>query len=390
MEEGLQFLLHLALILLFANIGGHLSKRFNQPAVLGQILAGLLLGPSVFKIIHRTEFITSIAEIGVILLMFIAGLETDLEELKCSGKSSFLVALGGVVFPLIFGVFAVMIFSPSANTVQALFVGVILTATSVGITVQVLRELKQLKTKQGMAVLGAAIIDDVVGIILVTLVASTANPEGASDIVFVIGKIIMFFALAVGFGMIFSKMLTRYTDFFVRENRILTAALIFCFLLAFIAEEMGVAAIIGAYLTGVIFSTTSHRNRVSHEIQNIAYSLFTPIFFVNIGLKVELSNIHGSLLISIFIIIAAILGKVLGCGLGAKLSNFSTRQSLQISLGMIPRAEVALIVASLGLKVGIIGEDIFTSIILLVLVSTIITPILLKLAYKNEINSEIA
>lgn len=387
MESELLFLLHLPLILLFASLGGYISRRFNQPAVLGQIIAGLLLGPSVLNAIHATEFINSFAEIGVILLMFIAGLETDLDELKASGKCSLNVAFGGVVFPLIFGFLTIMMFSDSANTAQALFVGVILTATSVGITVQVLRELKQLKTKQGMAVLGAAIIDDVVGIILVAIVTSSLAGDGSNNIMFVIGKIIVFFALAIGFGVIFSKTLTKYKDFFMRDNRVLTSALIFCFLLAFIAEEMGVAAIIGAYLTGVIFSTTSHRNVVSHEIQRIAYAIFTPVFFMNIGLKVDLSGAKSAIGLSIVIILAGVLGKIVGCTLGAKLSKFSLKESFQISVGMIPRAEVALIISSLGLKIGIINQDIFTAVIVLVIVSTIITPVLLKLSYgKNRVS----
>ncbi|WP_066506109.1 cation:proton antiporter [Abyssisolibacter fermentans] len=384
MDEGALFLLEIGLILLFANIGGYISKKLEQPAVLGQILIGLIIGPSVLNLVSATDFINHMAEIGVILLMFIAGLETDLDDLKASGQSSAIIAIGGVIFPFIFGMGVVYLLKANSTFQEQLFVGVILTATSVSITVQALRELNRLRTKQGMAILGAAIIDDVVGIILLAVVVSAINPAEGTSILFVILKIIAFFVIALILGIVFSKTITKYSDIMRRDGRLLTSALIFCFFLAFIAEEMGVAAIIGAYITGVIFSTTPHRNRVSHEIQNIAYALFTPIFFVNIGLKVQLHGIGNSILLSVGIILAAIFGKVIGCLIGARVSKFNLKESFQISIGMIPRAEVALIVTSLGLKLKVIGHDIFTSIILLVLVSTIITPILLKIVYKND------
>lgn len=384
MKGDLTFLLHIALILLFANLGGFVSRKLKQPAVLGQIVVGLLLGPSVLNLIESTEALGHMAEIGVILLMFIAGLETDLEDLKASSSSSALIALGGVAVPLGFGILAVLLSKPGASLHEGLFLGVILTATSVSITVQSLRELGKLRTRQGVGVLGAAIIDDVAGIIILTLVVGMISPVEGESVFLVLGKIIVFFVFSIGFGVVFSKLLTKYSNIVSRENRVLTAALIFCFLLAFVAEELGVAAIIGAYFTGVVFSTTPHRNRVSHEIQRIAYALFTPIFFLNIGLGVRISNVSGVIGLSIAIILAAVFGKVIGCGIGAKLSKFSNREALQISIGMIPRAEVALIVTNLGLKVGIIGKDIFTAVILTVLVSTIITPPLLKAAFGDK------
>ncbi len=386
MKGDVTFLLHIAVILLFANLGGFVSRKLKQPAVLGQIVAGLLLGPSVLALIETTEALKHMAEIGVILLMFIAGLETDIDDLKASSKSSAFIALGGVVVPLALGILAIMLVKPQSNINEGLFLGVILTATSISITVQALRELRQLKTRQGVGILGAAIIDDVVGIIILTLIISMVSPFQGENILWVLGKIIIFFVLSVGLGIIFSKLLTKYSEIVIRDNRVLTAALIFCFLLAFAAEELGVAAIIGAYFTGVVFSTTPHRNRVSHEIQRIAYSLFTPIFFINIGLSVKIGNVMEVLGLSVVVIIVAILGKVIGCGIGAKISKFSNREALQISIGMIPRAEVALIITNLGLKLGIIGKDVFTAIILMVLVSTIITPPLLKLSFRSSEN----
>jgi len=376
--------LDIAVILLFASVGGTISQKLKQPAVLGQIVAGLILGPSVLNLISTTESIHHMAEIGVILLMFIAGLETDISDLKASSKSSTLIALGGVLLPMGLGMLSLLVMKPEAPLTEGLFVGIILTATSVSITVEALRDLGKLRTKQGIGILGAAIIDDVVGIILLTLVVGLISPGESQSIIVVIGKILGFFALAAILGVVFSKLLTKYSTIFAKQNRVLTFALIFCFSLAFIAEELGVAAVIGAYFTGVIFSTTPHRNRVSHEVQRIAYSIFTPVFFINIGLVVSFGNLGGSILLSIVIIIGAIIGKVVGCGIGAKFSNFTARESLQIGVGMIPRSEVALIVTNLGLRLGAIGDEIFTSIILMVLVTTLVTPLLLKLAFRKD------
>ncbi|MBS4536457.1 cation:proton antiporter [Clostridium sp. D2Q-14] len=384
MESSLMFLKDIAMLLFFASVGGYISSKLKQPQVLGQIIFGLLIGPSILNIIKSTEFIEQIAQIGVILLMFIAGLETDLDDLKSSSKSSTSIALGGVLGPMILGMIGILLLKGTVALNEAIFVGVILTATSVSITVQTLRELGQLRTRQGIGILGAAIIDDVVGIILVTLVVGIVDPTQNSNIIFVLGKIIFFFVISLVIGVIFSKSLTKFSDKVNRENKLLTLALIFSFSLAFIAEELGVAAIIGAYITGVIFSCTPHRNRVSHEIQRVAYSIFTPIFFMNIGLGVKLDNIGGSVLLSVVIITAAILGKVGGCYVGGRISKFTTRESLQIGIGMVPRAEVALIVANLGLSIDVIGQDVFTGVVLLVLASTIITPILLKKVYSDK------
>lgn len=384
MNNGFRFLLDIAIILLFANIGGYISAKLKQPAVLGQIIAGLILGPSILNLVGSTDIISHLAEVGVIMLMFIAGLETDLKDLKASSKSSSLIALGGVTLPLILGIIAMMIMSPGSNITEGLFVGVILTATSVSITVETLRDLKKLSTKQGIGVLGAAIMDDVVGIILVSLVAGIAVPSQGTGILIVVAKIAIFFIIALVAGVAFSKILTKYAHVFNRKNRVLSSALIFCFVMAFIAEEMGVAAIIGAYLTGVIFSVTPHRDKVSREIQSIAYSIFTPIFFINIGLTVQLQNAGTAIGLSIVIILVAIIGKIVGCGVGAKLSGFNTIESMQVGIGMIPRSEVALIVTNLGIKLGIIGNEIFTAIILMVLVTTIATPPLLKYVFAKE------
>lgn len=382
--EEYQFLMDLVIIILVANIGGYIANRFNQPSVLGQIVGGLVAGPTFLGLVHDSAFITDMSEIGVILLMFIAGLETDVDELRSSGKASTLIAMGGVVVPFALGGLALMVLRPGLETLEYIYYGIILTATSVSITVQTLRDMNCLRCRSGVSILGAAIIDDVIGIILVTVVTGMVSPSGSANILWVIGKIIGFFLIAIGIGVVFYKVLNKHGEIFNRQRRLLQAALIYSFVSAIFAEEMGVAAIIGAYFTGVVFSTTHFRNQVSHEVQRVAYALFTPIFFVHIGIAVNMPPFSWSLVIlSLALTATALIGKVIGSGLGAKLSKFSNQEAIQIGLGMMPRAEVALIVANLGLEMGIIGQEIFTTVIVMVLLSTIVTPIMLKGAFKQ-------
>lgn len=384
MEHGATFLFDVSIILVFANIGGMLAKKIKQPAVLGQILAGLLIGPALLNIIEPGEFISNIAEIGVILLMFIAGMETDLNELRKSAGSSLAVAIGGIIFPFVLGYLAIKFLFPLEGNQQALYTGVILTATSISITVQSLREFGKIRDKVGVTTLGAAIMDDVIGIVLLTIVVGVASPGKSTNPLLVIGKIVLFFVLAIILGRLFVAFMNKHSAKILRNSNIAALAIIICFILAFTAEEFGVAAIIGAYFTGIIFSLTPYSNRVSHDIHNIAYTIFTPVFFVNIGLSVKFQGSAGIIIPVIVIILAAVSGKIIGSGLGARLTGFKNRESLQIAIGMIPRAEVALIVANLGKNTGIINNTIFTSTILMVVITTIITPPLLKIAFKAD------
>jgi len=377
------FLLELAIMLMWAKIGGFISNKLKQPAVLGQIIAGVLLGPMVFGILKETEVIKVFAEIGVIFLMFIAGLETDINELRESSRSSAIIAGFGVVVPLILGAGTAYLLGRSL--IESLFIGVILTATSVSISVQTLREMGKLRTRQGTAILGAAIIDDVLGIILLTLLISFVLPASAeSGILVVIGKMLIFFVTAGVVGYLATKLLIRYFKRVNVGDRVVTIAIIACFLAAFYAEELGVAAITGAYFTGIIFSTTPFRSKVSHNMQIIAYSIFTPIFFISIGLKVESGDLGSVLGFALIITLVAIAGKIIGCGMGARITKFDNLQSLQIGIGMIARAEVALIITNLGLKLNIIGHTVFASVVLLVLLSTLVTPSLLKYVFSRE------
>ena len=378
MESEYIYLVEIGVILLAANIGGLISKKLKQPAVLGQILVGVLLGAGLFE---KTVLITHLAEIGVIFLMFIAGLETDVKELKESSKSSSMIALGGVLFPLL--LVGGVTYLITKDTTMSLFMGIISTATSVSISVQTLREIGQLRTKQGISILGAAIMDDIVGILLLTLVIGIVSPESGNNFFFVISKIGAFFVITFILGMVITKFIKAYGLKINIEDKIVTYAIVICFFLAFASEELGVAAITGAYFAGVVFSMTPHRHRVSHDINRIASIFFTPVFFVAIGMGVDLSSVGSALGIGSIIIFFAIVSKVLGSGLGALISGFDKNQALQIGIGMVPRAEVAIIIANLGAKLNLIGESEIATIILMVLVTTIITPSLLKWSFSR-------
>lgn len=383
MHSELAFILEIGVILLAANIGGLISRKLKQPAVLGQIVAGIILG---LGIMEKTEVIEHMGEIGVIFLMFIAGLETDVKELQESSKSSSLIAVGGVIVPIVLVTGGTYFLT--RDLTSSMFMGVISTATSVSISVQTLRELGQLRTRQGIGILGAAIIDDIVGIILLTLIVGVIKPEVSSSVLIVIAKIVGFFMLVFVVGTLITKFINKFGKSIRIEEKIVTYAIVTCFILAFISEELGVAAITGAYFSGVVFSMTAFRHKVSHEVNRVATLLFTPVFFVSIGMGVDISAALSALGIGSVFIVMGVLGKVIGCGLGARLSGFQGKKALQIGVGMVPRAEVAIIIANLGIQMDIIGQHELAAVILMVLVTTLITPSMLKWTFDNASASE--
>ncbi|MBV1759293.1 MAG: cation:proton antiporter [Dethiosulfatibacter sp.] len=381
----LDYILNIALVLIFANLGGMLSRKLKQPVVLGQILAGVLIGPIVLNIVVPDIIISSFAEIGVILLMFLAGIETDLGDLKRTAGAASAIAFGGIITPFIMGFGAIYYFFPQEGVIGAAFVGVILTATSIGISVQVLRELKKIKEKTGISILGAAVIDDIIGIILLTVVLGVASPTGETGIVIVLLKMVGFFVLAGVSGRIFTSFMTKYSVKMLRNRNVGAFAIIVCFLLAYLAQGFGLAAIIGAYFSGIVFSMTPYNNRVEQDVSNIAYTLFTPIFFLNIGLSISVKNISLIIMPVVVLFLAAALSKVIGCSIGAKAMKYSFRESLQVGIGMMPRGEVVLITANIAKAGGFISDTIFTSLVVVVLITTIVTPSLLKKAYTPKI-----
>lgn len=379
MNSELIFIFDIAIILLLALLGGMLAKKMNQPEVLGQIIVGIILGAGLMT---KTNTIEEIGQIGVIFLMFIAGLETDIDELKESGRSSSLIALGGVLVPGV--LVSLTTYLITKNFEASIFMGIISTATSVSISVQTLKEIGHLRSKEGVAILGAAIMDDVAGIIMLTLSIGILKPTAGSSLTMVITKILMFFLIVFILGKLLRYILIKIDNRIKIDEKMVSLALIVCLLLAFISEELGVAAITGAFFAGVLFSMTKYRNNITYEINRIASLFFVPIFFVVIGMGVDLKLAFSVIGIGSFIIIIAILAKIIGSGFGAKFSGFGTNESLQIGIGMVPRAEVAIIISNLGLSLGIINQKMMAITILMVVSTTLLTPSMLKWSFERK------
>lgn len=382
-----RYLLDIALILLSTKFLGLLTRRFNLPQVVGALLAGVILGPSVLNILHETDFIGMMAELGVIVIMFTAGLESDIIQLKNSGKDSLIIATFGVIIPLIGGTIVAYIFndgslSTVSNILQNVFIGAILTATSVSITVEALRELGKLSEKSATVILGAAIIDDILGIIVLTIITSISDKSVNVGIVFL--KIIAFFifALVVGYiiYIVFDKWINKYD---IDKRRFVIGAFVVCLLLSFCAEEFfGVADITGAFIAGLVLSRNRETEYISKRFDIISYMLLSPIFFASIGINMEIPKMTVSIIIMTIVLVAvAMLSKIIGCGLGAKICGYSKKEIIQIGTGMMARGEVALVIANKGIKLGIMNTYFLPSIIIMIITAAICTPILLKKAY---------
>lgn len=379
----------LAIIILFAKLFGLLAKKLKAPQVVGEIVAGLIIGPSVLGLVGQSDFIAQLAEIGVLLLMFYAGLETDLKELLHTGPVALVIACMGVAVPLFGGYLLYSCFygfSPAGSDefYKAVFTGVIMTATSVGITVQTLRELGRLKSKVGTVIMSAAIIDDVIGIIVLTFVIGFKSPE--SNSLQVVINTVLFFAFALVVGFIIYKVFKLIDKRYFHQRRIPILGLCLCFAMAYAAEKyFGIADITGAYVAGIILCNLRDSEYIAEKMDISSYMIFGPVFFASIGLKTEFSGLTASLLLfSVCFVLVALVTKIIGCGGISRLFGYRGRDCFKIGVGMMTRGEVALIVAQKGLAVGLMEPVFFTSVILLIICSSIITPVVMKLLYRSE------
>ncbi len=387
--ETYEILKDLAIIFICAKGAGLLARRLKAPMVVGEIVAGLLIGPCLLGWVEPTAFIKQMAEIGVILIMFSAGLETNLQEMKKSGFAAFLIACVGVLVPLIGGSLLYMCvygFSEfgSDEFFKAVFIGCIMTATSVGITVEVLKEMGKLNSRVGQTILSAAIIDDVIGIIVLTFVLGFKDPN--SNTLLVTGKILLFLVLSLVIGFIIYKVFKFYDDRHAHTRRIPIIAITLCFIMAYIAEKyFGIADITGAYIAGIILCNVRDAEYIDRRVNINGYMFFAPMFFVGIGLETDLRTVDSSMIVfSIGFVLVAMISKVIGCGLVSKCFRYSWLDCLKIGAGMMTRGEVALIITNKGLGLGIIDSSYFTAVILLIIVSSIVTPIILKLLFGKS------
>lgn len=402
MSEALKTIFTIAVILLSTKLLGLLMRRLGLPQVIGGILAGLLIGPTIWgAFIPENDFfpftahsVSTFSEIGVILVLFSAGLETNLKELKELGFTAFVVALGGVLLPLAlgFGVGMIFVYPQSKDIFSAIFIGVIMCATSVGITVETLKELGKLNSKVGTIIVSAAIIDDVIGIIVLTVFMSVAGDNGStSPILNAINPsgnalisilwMCVYFVFAIGGGVFISKLFHLISEKHPDTHRLPIYSLAVCFIYAVVAEVVfGVADITGAYIAGVVLST-NHRcaQYVDKKVAINSYMLFGPIFFAHIGMQISFEGFNAEIILfAIAFVVAAIIGKILGCGLTARIFKFSMHDSLIVGFGMIARGEVALVVAQKGITAGLMDGTHLAVVVMLVLVSSVICPLCLK------------
>ncbi len=387
--EEYRYLLDIAIILLMTKVFGLFSRRLQMPSVVGALVAGIVLGPAVLNVVQPSQLINSLSEIGVIVLMFAAGLGTSITDLKKAGIKAFVIALLGVLVPLGVGFVVGSFYNTSPDAwIGNLFLGVILTATSVGITVETLKEMACMSTDSGNAILAAAVIDDVLGIICLTLVSGMA--DSSVNIGVVLFKIVLFFIFVIVVGVILHKIFSWWFDHDSRGGlqRYSITSFAFALLMAFCSEAFfGVADITGSFCAGLIISGTSQCSYVTKRIGTLSYMLITPVFFASIGLKLSPISWSWTLVeLVVVLCIVAVLTKIVGCGLGALVCKYSVKQSLRIGCGMISRGEVALIVANKGMALGILPDFFVTPVLLCVVFTTVITPILLKFVYKKEEN----
>jgi Kef-type K+ transport system membrane component KefB len=395
--EVSSILIYLAIFLIAAKIGGLLAAKLKQPPVFGELLMGILIGPSVAGWVSQQlgfftalidpttvagDFISTLSDLGIILLLFLAGLSIDVSELKDAGKPSFVVATTGVITAFLLGFGVAYLFGWSS--LQAAFVGAVLAATSVGITVRTLMDINRLHTKVGMTILGAAVIDDVMGIVIVSILAGLAY-GGVSFLGLAenIGLIAIFFTVVIYIGFKLIPRMMTYIEKLPVEEIVLSTALALAFLISALADKVRLAAITGAFVAGMVMSRTPAAGPLKDKISIVGYGFLIPLFFVEMGVRTSLQALGTVTTLALALVGVAIFTKIVGCGVGAIMSGFSRNDSLRVGVGMMPRAEVALVVAAIGIKANIVDSTLFSITVMIVLVTSLITPLLVKYAFKG-------
>ncbi|MBR2482122.1 MAG: cation:proton antiporter [Oscillospiraceae bacterium] len=382
------YLLLLAIILLFTKLFGLVTEKIHMPQVVGALLAGIILGPSGFGVLESSDFLVKTAEIGVILIMFLAGIDTDLEEMKHTGLQAFIIAVMGVVVPMVLcGAVYFFFFEDQFtvyNLLKASFVGSVFSATSVGITVETLNEMGKLKSKTGTTLLSAALIDDILGIVVLSFLTGFSSGEGNPVLVLV--KIGGFFLFTIVVGVVMMHFFRYVAQEHWHSRRVAVWALAFCLIMSYCAEEFfGVADITGAFFAGLIMcNVAKSRKFVAKKMAVVSYMLFSPVFFASVGMKTDLRVINGEILIfAVVLLLAAILSKIIGCSAAGRLTGMTTHESLVTGIGMVARGEVALMVAQKGINAGMINPAILPAVVLSVICCALLTPVLLELSISK-------
>lgn len=373
-------LLIIAIMLATAKIGGWIFDKLKQPTVLGQILGGILIG----LYLKSDEIIQAFSIMGVLLLLFLAGLESDIEEFRSVGVPGVLVATIGVFMAFIFGFLIALPFHYSYG--EALLFGAIMTPTSVSITVRVLMELRSLRTKEGATILAAAVIDDVLAILLLTIIISILKEHTVNviNILKILIEVSLFLIILLKFGVPVANKLFHTVSRIHLPETVTSFALISAILIAFIAEELNIASILGAYMVGLVLGQTFYGRQIIEKVSTIGYSLFIPIFFVEVGMSIELGYFLRASAFAVVYTIIAIISKIFGCGLGAYLAKFTPKEAIRIGVGMVPRLGVELAMLSIAIRSGVASQDMLTIAVFMVVITTLITPPLLKWVYTKS------
>lgn len=383
MHPAVEALLPIAMMLLVAKLAGLVSLRFGMPAVFGELLVGLMLGPSLLNVVALDTTTKIIAEIGVVLLMFMAGMETDVAAMQRVGRPAFLTAVGGLLFPLVAGAATMLVFD--ADLKMAVLVGAVLMATSVSISAQTLRELGLMRTREGSVILGAAIIDDVLGVLIFAVVMNLML--GTGDLLMTLVRMVLFFPVAWFIADKGIPFLRRFEDRISQQETLVAILIAIVLFYAWSAEAFGsVAAIIGAYLLGVVVARHVGHGHVAHSgIAMVGYGVFVPIFFVSIGLQANINDVVEAPLLVVVLTVVAVLTKLLGGALGARIGGIDGRNAWLVGSGMISRGEVALVLAGVSLSAGAVSTSVFSALVVMAVVTTLVTPPLLRvLAPKHE------
>jgi Kef-type K+ transport system membrane component KefB len=383
------YILAFALILFATKFCGILTKSIHLPQVVGALIAGILLGPSVLGLVGPSETLSVIAELGVIVLLFSAGMEMNFKKLKSLFIPALLIAVMGFTLALAGGYFAASVIG--RPPLESFFIGVVIASTSTSITIEALSEMNKLKSDSGQALLSVAVIDDILGVITLSIMLGIVG-GGAGEVNFDIAtigilllKILLFFVFATICGFIMNKLLS-FVSHKAGECRLLSIfALAFCFLMSFLAEQFGLANIAGAFIAGIAFCNTQFVKFIEDKTQVLSYMFLSPVFFASIGINMVLDGFNsGMIVFTALLLVAAMLSKLVGCGVGAKICRFKNRECFQIGTGMITRGEVSIIVASKGIAVGLMDNTLFSCVIIVVLFTVLVAPTLLKLAYKGS------
>ena len=377
----------LCLILLFALIGGQIANRCSLPAVIGELLAGIVIGPAMLNWVQPSGLIKSFSDIGVVLLMFLAGLESDLAILKKLWKPSFLVATFGMIVPIVIAYLTGIAFKFSQT--ESLFLGITFAATSVSISVAVLQEMKKLETKEGMTILGAAVVDDLLSVILLSVVSSvtgthtdSANANLGLGLTLLLQLVYLVVLLAASIWL-FPRILKLSERFLLPAAKPLVTIII-VLLAAFGAEKVGLSNVIGAFFVGLAFSRLPDKQKLQKSFTDIGYSLFIPIFFTSIGLEMSITGIFKDGLLFIALFVGSVISKLVGASVGAKMAGFSSSSAYQVGTGMISRGEMALVVAQIGLSNHLLAPAAYSTVVGVIVLTTLIAPIMLKGALMKK------